>query len=110
MRWTHLLVAFLVFGLAGFAFAAKGDKKKEGGKGLAGVVSAVEGTNLKIKVGDEEKTIATGDSTVVTIDKLPAKLSELKAGMKVRVSPATGTASKIDASTKDAAPKKKKKE
>ena len=110
MRWTHLVVAVTILGLAGLVFAAKGDKpKKEGGHGLSGVISAVDGKTLKIKVGEEEKSVTTDDNTVVTIDKLPAKLAELKAGMHVRVSPATGTATKVDASTKGAGGKGKKK-
>ena len=45
-------------------------------------------------------TVQTDASTVVTIDKQAAKVADLKAGMRVRITPATGTAKKVSVWTK----------
>jgi hypothetical protein len=67
-------------------------------KGLYGTIVSVDGKNLVIKATKTKKqeTIATDDKTVVVIDgKAGNSLADLKAGMQVKVIPATGTAAKI---------------
>ena len=67
-------------------------------KGLYGVVVKVDGKNLVIKATKtkKEETVATDDKTVVVINgKAGNSLADLKAGMQVKIIPATGTAAKI---------------
>jgi len=68
--------------------------------GLKGSVVKVDGTNLVISAGKKndakEVTVATDDKTVVTIEGKPAKVSDLKPGQKVLITPETGTAQTID--------------
>ena len=67
---------------------------------LRGTVVKVEGTKVVVKtVTDKEVTVATDEKTVVTIDGKKATVAELKAGMKVVVTPAEGTATKIEATS-----------
>ena len=95
---SMLVVGMLVLGVASFAMAAR-DKGAKAPAGLHGVVVSVDGTNLKIKVKKDEQTVATDANTVVTIDGEAKTLGDLKAGMNVTVTPATGTATKIEAKT-----------
>jgi hypothetical protein len=103
-RWTNLLVLALVVCLAGgVAEAAKGAKGAKPDKGnKAGKQDGVAGTVTKV----EEKTITIrtrgkkGAEVVVTTDDKTqftgvAALGDIKVGMQVRVSPASGTAQKI---------------
>jgi len=67
-------------------------------KGAFGSVVKVEGKNLVIKSTAKDKkeiTVATDEKTRVVIDGKPAKLEDLKPGMKVKAIPETGTATKI---------------
>ncbi len=98
----NLLAVAIVLGVATLAMAQDKDAPKEKPKGLYGKVVKVDGKNLVVKVraakpGDEPKevTIATDDKTEVTIEGKPAKLEDLKADMRVLVTPETGTAARI---------------
>ena len=91
------LVGFCGVAIAADKPAAAGDKPaKKAADGVGGEVVSVDGTNVKIKGKDgAEVTVATDANTAVMIDGKEAKVADLKAGQKVRVSPATGTAAKI---------------
>ena len=86
---------------------AKADKPAKAA-GLRGKVVKVDGLNLVVTTGkkgqETEKTVATDDKTVVTIEGKEGKLADLKAGQVVRITPDTGTATKIEVPT----PKAKK--
>src|SRR4051812_28657179 len=105
-RWTNLVVLALVVCLAGgVAEAAKGakgakpDKGNKAGKrdqdGVAGTVTKVEGNSITVQTRGKkgaEVVVTTDDKTQFTG---VASASEIKVGMMVRVSPATGTAQKV---------------
>ncbi|MCE5326560.1 MAG: hypothetical protein LLG01_09100 [Planctomycetaceae bacterium] len=94
-----MLVAGLV--LTGFvvsqAMAQEGEKPaKKRGMGLRGEVVKVEDKALTIKdKAGKETVVTTDEKTVVTIDRKEAKLADLKPGMRVMITPATGVAAKI---------------
>ena len=73
---------------------------------LHGKVLRVDGANLVVNVKESKEavptpvSIATDDKTVITLDGAAAKLADLKEGMRVNVTPKTGTATNIEASTK----------
>lgn len=97
-----LLAILIVLGVAGAAMCQDKEAPKEKPKGLFGKVVKVDGKNVVIKIrpakqGDEPKemTVTTDDKTEVTIEGKPAKLEDLKADMRVMVTPETGTAAKI---------------
>jgi hypothetical protein len=106
-----VLVAVLVIGLAGASEAAKGNKGAKGGKGnhadrpLKGVIQSVsaDGASLTLTAGKKsspmEVTVTTDVNTKVTLDGKEAKISDLKAGLYALVTPSTGTAKEIKAST-----------
>jgi hypothetical protein len=104
--WTKLLVPVLVLSLVGVAEAkaAKGEKKAKH-EGVAGKLVSVSDGTLTIshggkKAGAKEVTVKTDASTKVTIDGVSGKaVSDLKPGEKVVVSPATGTATEIKATS-----------
>jgi hypothetical protein len=107
MKVAKLLALVVVLGMVGVAVAAEGDApKKTRTPGIWGKIVKVEGTNIVVAArtrGSEdtkEVTVATDDKTVVTLDGKEAKLADLKADMFVRITPATGTAEKVIASTK----------
>ena len=96
-----LVQVFAVLAVMAFVGAGYAKEKAAGEKKpavLRGEVVRVDGTNLTVKVGKEAKevTVATDDKTVVVIEGNTAKLSELKAGQKVVVTPAHGTATRIE--------------
>jgi hypothetical protein len=109
--WMSVLVAALAIGLAGVSEAAKGNKGAKGGKGahgdrpLKGVIQSVsaDGASLTLTAGKKtspmEVTVTTDVNTKVTLDGKEAKLSDLKAGLYALVTPSTGTAKEIKAST-----------
>jgi membrane protein implicated in regulation of membrane protease activity len=99
-----LLIAFAVAGFVSQAYAAdekpaakKDDTKKA--KNLKGEVVKIDGSAITVKVKDKSGTkdivIATDDKTQVLIEGTPSKLSDLKVGQKVTVTPAEGTATKV---------------
>ena len=100
-----VLVGAAVMGLlAGLAMGAEAKPAT-----LRGTVVKVEDTKVVVKTATAEATVATDEKTVVTIDGYKAKVAELKAGMRVTVIPAEGTATKIRAmSAPKAEPKTKK--
>src|SRR5215212_1639317 len=117
MDMKSLLALLVAFGMMGFvapafakddkpATAQKADDKKP--KNVRGEVVKVEGNKVTIKVKDKEVVIATDDKTQVTIEGTAAKVADLKAGQKVVVTPAEGTAVKIQV-PKPKAPKPDKK-
>ena len=90
-----VLVGAAVMGLlAGLAMGAEAKPAT-----LRGTVVKVEDTKVVVKTATAEATVATDEKTVVTIDGYKAKVAELKAGMKVVVTPAEGTATKIEATS-----------
>ena len=93
-----LLIAIGLMGFVGRAYAAdpapgKADEKKA--KNVRGEVVKVEGNKVTIKAKDKEIVVNTDDKTEVSIEGNPGKLADLKAGQKVVVTPAEGTATKI---------------
>jgi hypothetical protein len=107
MKVAKLLALVVVLGMVGVAVAAEGDApKKTRTPGIWGKIVKVEGTNIVVasrtrgSTETKEVTVATDDKTVFTLDEKEAKLADLKADMFVRITPATGTAEKVIASTK----------
>ena len=98
------LFALLMF--VGVSYAAKAPK----GDVVTGKITAVDtdkGT-VTIKTKTDEVVVKTDKDTAISIDgvkvdstdKDKAPVGKLEVGMNAKVSPATGTASKIDAMTK----------
>jgi len=112
-RWTNLVVLALVICLAGgVAEAAKGakgakpDKGNKAGKkdqdGVAGKVTKVDGNSITVQTRGKkgaEVVVTTDDKTQFTG---VAAATDIKVGMMVRVSPASGTAQKITVAEKGA--------
>lgn len=111
---TAVLTGLFVLALAAYVEAGQAGGGNKGGgvkaalKGITGTVVSVEGTNVKIskraKAGEaaQDVIVETDANTVITVDGVVAKLSDLQAGMTVKVTPATGKAAKIEATTKKA--------
>jgi len=108
-----VLSALLVLGLAASVEAARGGGGGRGGvkaalKPLVGTVVSVDGTNVKIskkgKAGEaaQDVVVETDANTVITVDGVAAKLTDLQPGMSVKVTPSTGKATKIEATSKKA--------
>jgi ABC-type enterochelin transport system substrate-binding protein len=93
MKAAKLLAVFAVLGMVSFCVA------QDAPKCLTGTVVKVDGANVTVKAAEKEVVVATNDKTVVTIDGKEAKVADLKAGMAVTVTPDTGTATKIVATT-----------
>jgi len=95
MKVARLLAMAAVVGLVSYALvAAEGDApKKERAKGLRGVVQKVDGANLVIKKMAREEadrievTVLTNDKTVVMIGDKESKVADLKADMRVLITP-----------------------
>ena len=102
-----LMVAFGVMGFVSRGYAAdppakKADDKKAAKKNVRGEVVKIDGSKVTLKIKDKEAdsgtkeiVIATDANTQVMIEGTPSKLADLKAGQKVVVTPAEGTAVKI---------------
>jgi hypothetical protein len=101
LKWV--LVAVVVMGVVGIAVAADGaDKPKDKPKVLRGTVVKVDGKNVIISTRAsrnaeaKEVTVVTDEKTKIVIpDKEGATLADLKADMRVSVTPETGTAEQI---------------
>ncbi len=93
MKAAMLLALVAVLGMVGFCVA------EDAPKCLAGTVVKVDGANVTVKVADKEVVVVTDEKTAVTVDGKEAKVADLKAGMAVTVTPDTGTAAKIVATT-----------
>jgi hypothetical protein len=107
-NWTKVLAALAIVGMVSVSAVraedpkpvtpkpAKADKPAKG----TGLRVKVDGTNLVVTTGkkgqETEKTVVTDDKTVVTIEGKEGKLADLKAGQVVRITPDTGTATKIE--------------
>lgn len=95
------VVAIAIMGFVTRSYAAdpapapekKADEKKA--KNVRGEVVKVDGNKVTIKTKDKEIVVTTDDKTEVSIEGSAAKLADLKAGQKVVVTPAEGTATKI---------------
>lgn len=104
MRWLNkLLIPILVLGMVGIADA----KGKKGGNALVGKIVSVGADSITIstgkkKAGDQKNvTVQTTASTTITIDGVGGKsLKDLQAGEHVRITPSTGNATEIQATTK----------
>jgi hypothetical protein len=95
-----MLAGALVLGLVSIVVAADSATADM----LRGKVVKVDGVNLTVKTGRgdaaKEVVVITDDKTAVTLDGKAAKVADLKEGNWVRVTPVTGTATKIEAFTK----------
>lgn len=105
---AQVFAVLVVMALVGVVSGKEAGAAKKAPTKINGVVVKVEGTNLVIKQGKEGKevTVATDEKTEVVIKGQAGKLADLKEGMKVSVSPVTGTAKKIQVFTPKA-PKQK---
>ena len=105
MKVGKLLALAAILCMVGVAMAQDAPKKTRT-PGVFGKIVKIDGTSIVVAArtrGSEdtkEVTVATDDKTVVTLDEKEAKLADLKADMFVRITPATGTAEKVIASTK----------
>ena len=111
MRLATGMAVLALFGLCTAALAKeKGPKAPKGEKPLAGEVVSVtpadatkpdEGGTIKVTSGGKkapkETDVAYDKDTKVTINGVDSKVSDLKAGMRVTITPATGTAKEIKA-------------
>ena len=99
--WISLLALVLGLSFVSPTMAAKGKK------GLRGQVTSFSGDEKKGslavtsggKKNAQDVTVETDDKTTVSIDGNPAKVTDLKAGLYVMISPAEGTAATITATT-----------
>jgi hypothetical protein len=105
--FAALLVSFALLGFVSVAQAARGGKKAANGVNGAVVSVASETTPKTITIKVKEKatgetkevTVTVDDSTKYTLDGADAKLTDIKAGQRVKVTPATGTATAVAATT-----------
>jgi hypothetical protein len=101
---SSIVLVLAIVGLTGVAALAQ-DTPKEAptAKPLMGAVVKVDGAKVTIKSGRgdavKETVVVTDDKTVVTIDGKDAKVADLKADLRVAVTPAEGVATKIEAKT-----------
>ena len=99
------VVALLIGGLVGVAQAKKpADGKGKTGKPVRGQIVSVaaDGTNVVVMTSGKkatEITVTTDDKTKVTIDGTDAKLADLKKDLWVQITPGTGLATDIKATT-----------
>jgi hypothetical protein len=101
-RWTSLLVLALVFAVGAGVAQAKGNKADKPGKvgkkdhdAVSGKVISATDTSITIQTRGKK-----GDQVTVTVDastkyKGVASASDIKPGMRITVTPATGTATKV---------------
>jgi ferric-dicitrate binding protein FerR (iron transport regulator) len=99
---TVLAVVLLLGGSAVVDAAAKPAKGDKAAKKAdrRGEVVKVDGTKLVISKDAKETTIETNEKTVVIVEDKEVKIADLKPGQKVRVSPETGVAEKIEVRAK----------
>jgi len=64
---------------------------------LTGAICKIDGAKISVKSAKDKAVVevATDDQTSVTLDGKAAKVADLKVGMNVTVTPATGTATNI---------------
>jgi ribosomal protein L21E len=96
-----LLVAGVVLGIAGIVWCQESRPRPNG---IFGTIVKVDGKNVIVKTGRgdqaKEVTVATDDKTEFVVDAEAGKLEDLKAEMRVFITPATGTATKVTATSK----------
>lgn len=110
MKAAKILSVVAVLGLVGMLFAQ--DAASRPARGLMGQITKVDGAKITVKPmarpnateAPKEVVVTTDDKTVVTLDGKDAKVSDLKADLYVRVTPADGTATKIVATTEKPQP------
>jgi hypothetical protein len=95
MKAAKLLAVAVVLGLVSFCVA----QAEQAPASLTGTVVKVDGANVTVKAAEKEVVVVTDDKTAVTVDGKEAKVADLKAGMTVEITPATGTAAKIVATS-----------
>jgi hypothetical protein len=101
-RWTSLLALALVLAVGAGVAQAKGNKADKAGKvgkkdhdAVAGKVVSATATSITIQTAGKK-----GAEVTITVDastqyKGVASATDLKPGMKITVTPATGTATKV---------------
>ena len=112
MKVAKLLAVLSVLGIAGSAFAQGGGGRRGGDpnlRPLVGQIVKVDGAGVTVKPtmsrdANAVVVVATDANTTVTIDKTVSKVADLKADLYVTVTPRTGTATKIEATTKKPEP------
>jgi hypothetical protein len=106
MKLANIVAAVAVLGLVSWALASVEPTTKPKHDGVRGQIVKIDGNNITIKTrarGEtegKEVVVKTDDKTVFTLDEKEAKLADLKADYWVRVTPAEGTATKVNAFTK----------
>jgi len=94
------IVLLMGVALMGLGILNATAQEQEEVKTLKGTVVKVDEQGVvTVKVEDKEVTVTTDDKTAVTIDSKEAKVADLKADMTVVVTPAEGTATKIEATS-----------
>lgn len=102
MKTRNLLVAAtVVLAVSGLALC----QGRQRPRGVNGTLVKVDGQNLVVKTmarGGEAKevTVATDGKTEFVVDAEAGKLADLKADMRVMITPDTGTAQKVRAFSK----------
>jgi hypothetical protein len=94
-----LLTAVFVLGVAGMVWSQSATRPS----GVFGTIVKVDGKNIIVKTGRrdnaKEVTVATDEKTEFVVDAEKGKLDDLKADMRVRITPETGTATKVVATS-----------
>jgi ribosomal protein L21E len=98
-----LLIAGFVLSIAGVVWTQEGATSRP--NGIGGTLVKVDGKSLVVKVRQrnaeaKEVTVATDDKTTFVVDAEAGKLEDLKADMRVFITPAEGTATKVVATSK----------
>ncbi|HYE17593.1 MAG TPA: hypothetical protein VEA69_04065 [Tepidisphaeraceae bacterium] len=99
MRRTPLLLMFALIALAPAALAASKPKPPADGKALGAYLVKISGTTLMVSIGNAgtEVLIPTDERTVFTLEGEPAKLSDLKPQMLLRIVQEEGLTKTVDA-------------
>jgi hypothetical protein len=102
--FRNVMLGLALLSFVGIAQAAQANKAAKGPKALNGTILKIDGTSITVKhpvknADPKEVVVATDKDTKITLDGNEAKLADLKEGMRVKVTPATGTAKTIDAKT-----------
>lgn len=103
MKFMNLVAVVGILAIAG-AVVVAADHKDSTTKAdaLKGKVVKADANSVTVKPfrGDTNVVVAVDANTVVTVDAAKATISDIKADMFVTVTPGTGTATKIEATTK----------
>jgi len=101
-RWTSLLVLALVFAVGAGVAQAKGNKADKPGKvgkkdhaAVSGKVVSATDTSITIQTRGKKGMEVTVTVDATTKYKGVASASDIKPGMRITVTPATGTATKV---------------